>query len=103
MTYEELEILVKAIAILVALFITKVIKPLIDSKVSQQEYAKLEELVKIAVRCAEQIFTPEEWEQKKEYVVAYVNDILGSQIKLTLSMEQIDTLIEGCVNLVKRG
>ena len=66
-TVEQLEVLVKALAVLLGLVITFVIKPFIDSKISQTEQAKLIEYIKIGVRCAEQIYTPEEWNKIQHF------------------------------------
>lgn len=103
MTYEQMEILVKALGVIMSLVITFVIKPYIDSKVSATEQAKLENYIKTGVRCAEQIFTPEQWAEKKQYVIDYVAGLLGNVVKLDLTPEEIDSLIEGFVYEVKRG
>lgn len=103
MTYEQLEILVKALGVLVGLIITFVIKPYIDSKVSATEQAKLENYIKVGVRCAEQIFLPEQWMAKKQYVYDYVKGIIGSLVKINLTDDELDTLIEGFVQEVKYG
>ena len=86
-TVEQLEVLVKALAVLLGLVFTFVIKPFIDSKISQTEQAKLIEYIKIGVRCAEQIYTPEEWNKKKNYV---------------LTEKELATLIEGFVFELKK-
>ena len=49
-TVEQLEVLVKALAVLLGLVFTFVIKPFIDSKISQTEQAKLIEYIKIETR-----------------------------------------------------
>lgn len=103
MTYEQLEILIKAVFVFVSLVVTLIIKPLIESKVSTVELEKLENYIKVGVRCAEQIYTPEQWKEKKNYVTNYVQGLLEEKIDLKLTEQQIDTLIEGCVNLVKKG
>lgn len=102
MTYEQMEILVKALGVIISLVITLVIKPYIDSKVSATEQAKLENYIKVGVRCAEQIYTPEEWDKKKEYVVDYVSGLLGNLVKLDLTAEEISSLIEGFVYELKK-
>ena len=84
-TVEQLEVLVKALAVLLGLVITFVIKPFIDSKISQTEQAKLIEYIKIGVRCAEQIYTPEEWNKKKNYVLEYVTEIMNENLNIKLT------------------
>lgn len=103
MTYEQMEIIVKALGVIVALIMTFVIKPYINSKISATEQAKLENYIKIAVRCAEQIFTQEQWAQKKEYVTNYIKSILGKLVNIELTDDELDNLIEGFVYEVKHN
>jgi len=102
MTYEQLEILLKALGVLMSLVITFVIKPYIDSKISQTEQEQLLKYIETGVRCAEQIYTPEEWKLKKSYVENYVLDILSNLVHLDLTDKELDTLIEGMVHEVKK-
>ena len=75
--------------------------PYIKTKVATADLERFMEYVKIAVRCANQIFTPEEWKEKKAYVVAQAKAFIENNLKITLTDEQIDTIIEGLVNLTK--
>jgi len=104
MSYEQLEILVKALGVLVGLIITLVIKPYIDSKVSATEQAKVENYIKIAVRCAEQIYTVDQWKEKKEYVLNYTLDLINdcNLVDVKLTTADIENLIEGMVYAVKK-
>lgn len=97
MNYEQIEILVKALAVLVGLIITFVIKPYINSKISASEQETLINYIKIGVRCAEQIYTKEQWAKKKEYVMGYVTDIMKEKLNITLTEKELSTLIEGFV------
>lgn len=103
MSYEQLEILVKALGVLVALVVTFVIKPYIDSKITVDEQEKLLRYIETGVRCAEQLFTPEEWQEKKAYVVNYVGEVLNNLVHIELTPIELDTLIEGIVHEVKKG
>lgn len=103
MNYEQLEILIKAMGVIIAFVITYIIKPYIESKVSESELNKLENYIKTAVRCAEQIYTPNQWVEKKNYVTEFITKILHDKVDLSLSPEEIDTLIEGFVREVKKG
>ena len=85
MTYEQLEILIKAVFVFVSLVVTLIVKPLIESKVSTVELEKLENYIKVGVRCAEQIYTPEQWKEKKNYVTNYVQGLLEEKIDLKKS------------------
>lgn len=97
MTYEQMEILIKALGVLVCLAITFIIKPIIDSKVSQTEQEKLEAYIKAGVECAEQIFGSGLGQEKKAYVMNYIKDFLGTYIKLELTDKQISDLVESFV------
>lgn len=103
MTYEQIELLVRILAIVIMAIITMVIKPYIDSKVSQEKYEKITKVIESAVLCAEQVFTPEEWKQKKDYVLKYINDYLTRNkfIDFELDEEDINNLIESIVYELK--
>lgn len=102
MSYEQLEIILKAIAVLISLVITLIIKPLIDSKISITRQEELKKYIEVAVRCAEQIYTRDEWAEKKQYVLNFVTELLQTHINLELTPEEVNTLIEGIVFEVKR-
>lgn len=57
----------------------------------------------LAVRAAEQMFTPEQWMEKKEYVTAYITDIVNNKLKIGLDEQDINNIIEGVVNEVKKA
>lgn len=95
--------LIMAIASIVGIVISAYVIPFIESKYTREELECLMIYIEKAVRCAEQIYTPEEWLAKKRYVVTYIKNLIGSAIKIDLTDEQIDTLIEGVVNEVKKG
>lgn len=102
MSYEQLELILRAITIVIILFVTNFIEPYIKSKISVTELAKLENYIRTGVRCAEQIYTPEQWAEKKAYVLSHIKALIGEVVKLDLTDEQIDTLIEGIVYEVKK-
>lgn len=105
MNYQEIELIVRLLAVVVSVIITFIVKPLIDSKFSAQEQQKLEDYIKLGIRCAEQIYTPEEWAEKKAFVLNYISNILADNelVKIELTPEQIDVLIEGMVQEIKHG
>ncbi len=94
------QIILAILSILGALISAYVI-PFIKTKMSEADMQRLVEFVKIAVRCANQIFTPEQWEQKKQYVLNLAKEFIETNLKITLTDEQIDAIIEGLVNIVK--
>lgn len=78
-----------------------VLIPYISSKLNKTQLEKLDYYLNLAVRCANQIYTPEQWEQKKAYVTEYITDVVNSKLKLSLNEKDIDVIIEGAVNLIK--
>lgn len=95
-----IKIIGAVITILVAL-ITGFVIPWIKSKFNETQLKKLDYYLNLAVRCANQIYTPDEWMAKKEYVTWYISDKVNKELRLTLTSKDIDVLIEGVVNQVK--
>lgn len=90
----------KCLIMILSTAITCVLIPYIRSCIGEDKWTKIQEYTEIAVRYAEQTFS--ENEDKKEYVYHYIlskSDELG----LGLDEQDIDILVEGIVNAVKRG
>ena len=100
MNNELITVIIKAVLAIISVVITTVIVPYIKERIGQDKYNKLVEYTKFAVRCAEQLYTPEEWEQKKEYVSQYITE-KATELGIGLNEQDIDLLIEGVVNLIK--
>lgn len=96
-----IKIIGAVITILCAL-ITSFLVPWLKSKLNQTQLEKLDFYVNLAVRSANQIFSADQWESKKMYVTAYVTDVINTKLHLTLTPEDIDVMIEGIVNQVKK-
>ena len=95
-------VLVKALAIVLGMIFTMIIKPAIETYVGKDNLEEYLGYIKVAIRCAEQIFTPEQWAEKKNYVYHYaINKANDMGMKLT--EEDIDIIIEGFVNELKKG
>lgn len=97
-------LLIKILIAFFALIITAVssyVMQYLRSKLNDNELEMLKKFIKIAVECANQIYPPEEWKTKKRYVLTEVEKFLGDRLKIKLTAEQIDLLIEGIVNEVK--
>lgn len=92
-----------AIITIAVTLITGYLIPWLKSKINQTQLEKIDYYVRLAVRCAEQIYTAEQWVQKKEYVTKYITDVCNNTFNLTLSDTDIDVLIEGAVNELKKG
>lgn len=95
--------IVLAVITIVGALVSAYVIPFIKSKMTQADMQRLVEFVKIAVRCANQIFTPEQWEKKKEYVLNIVKEFIEANLKIKLTDEQINAIIEGIVNLIKKS
>lgn len=100
MNNEMITVIVKAVLAILSVFITTVLVPYIKERIGEAKYYKLVEYTKYAVRCAEQIYTPEEWEKKKQYVSQYITE-KANDMGIGLNEQDIDLLIEGVVNLIK--
>lgn len=101
MTNELFIKIIGAVITIIVAIITGVVIPMIKAKLNQTQLEKLDYYLNLAVRCANQIFTPEQWEAKKKYVTCYITDKVNNVLKLSLNAEDIDVLIEGCVNQIK--
>lgn len=82
-----------AIIPVIGTIITGILVPMIKAKIDNEKLITYEVWVNKAVQCAEQIYTKEEWQKKKQYVVDFISEMFGG--KLTPS--QIDILIEASV------
>lgn len=94
--------LLEAIIAVIAILITGYLIPWLKSTVGTERIDQIQQFVEVAVRAAEQLYTPEEWKEKKLYVEALVVE-RAKELNITLNAEQIDALIEGVVNYVKHN
>lgn len=95
-----MKLVMSLISVLGVIF-TAYFVPMIKANVSQKQLEQLAYYVSVAVRCAEQIYTPEQWKEKKQYVFDYVLDIVNSKLHINLDEKDIDVIIEGIVNEIK--
>lgn len=102
MDNETLNMIIKTVVACISVILTTFVIPWIKSKVDAEKLAKIEEYCELAVRCAEQIYTAEEWKEKKEYVTKYILEKV-EELNIKLTLEDINNLIEGIVNEVKKG
>lgn len=103
MTNEMFIKLVLSLASVLGIIITSYIIPLLKSKIGSEELSKVTYYISVAVRCAEQIYTKEQWKEKKEYVMDYVQKIIYTKLNIKLTYDELDTMVEGVVNEIKRG
>ena len=90
-----------ALALILAVLSYFVI-PWIKNKLGNDKYAQLLDFIEWCVRWAEQKYTPEQNQMKKKEVYKKVFEY-SEQIGIKVTGEQLDALIEGVVNAVKKG
>lgn len=95
-----MKLVMSLISVLGVIF-TAYVVPMIKANVSQKQLDQLSYYISVAVRCAEQIYTPEQWKEKKQYVFDYVLDVVNSKLHINLDEKDIDVIIEGIVNEIK--
>lgn len=100
MNSELITVIVKAIIAVLSVLITSVVIPYIKGKIGENKYEEIKYYVIYAVRCAEQVYKPEQWQEKKAYVMAYIIR-KASELGIEMTDEDLNILIEGIVNEVK--
>lgn len=94
--------IVVVLIMIVGMVVSSYIIPFIQSKTQGTELDKLFDYTKKAVEWANQTIPPEEWERKKREVMALVVDYMEKNLKINLSMKDIDVIIEALVNEAKK-
>jgi len=92
--------LVEAIVTVVIVIISAYVIPWLKNKLGEDKYATIIEFAEIVVRSAEKIYTPEQWQEKKQYAVNLVIE-KAKNIGIDLSVEEVNAIIEGAVQAVK--
>ena len=103
MTNEIFMKIISAIVTIICALISAYLVPWIRAKITAEQMAQITDYAIKAVRAAEQLYTPEQWQQKKQHVLEYMLDVINDKFRIRLTIEDIDTLIEGVVNEVKKG
>lgn len=84
--------IVLAVISLIAALITRYLVPWIKEKTNEKQFEALKILAKVGVYAAEQIFTSDQWKEKKEYVLDFLKKN-GYEI----NAPAVDALIESLV------
>ena len=98
------EIFLKIFELLILLLfslITTFLIPYIKSKINENEIKLFLEYVNIAVKAASQMYTKEQWKEKKEYCMNYLKSIVNDKFTIKLSDDELSTMIEGVLNGLK--
>lgn len=100
---EELFSMILSVIVMAAILaMTGYVIPMLKQRIGQERLAEIADYISMAVRYAEQTYGPEEWENKKEFVMDYtmakIND-LGLHIGLTA--KDVNVLVEAIVHELK--
>lgn len=95
-----LKIVMSIVSIIISLVGIYVIPALKASK-HYKDFAMFNDFVIDMVRSANQLFTPEQREEKKQFVLKLVTDFMNNKTSLGFTEEQIDAFIEGIVREIK--
>lgn len=93
--------IIQLLLILILGFVTAYIVPFIKTKVSKDQMELLLYYVNVAVKAASQLYTKDQWKEKKEYCMQYIKNIINEQLNITLTDDEISTIIEGVLNGLK--
>lgn len=102
MNAELIQLIIEAVVGVAVVIISGHVIPWLKEKLGSEKMCNLEAFIEAAVRAAEQIYTPEQWKDKKEYVLRLASERL-QEMGLELSEDVLNAIIEGIVNSVKHG
>lgn len=102
MNAEITKMVLEALAGIIAILITGYLIPYLKSIIGTEKMEQLNQFVEAAVRAAEQIYTPEDWKLKKDYVTKMVTE-KANDLGIGFNEAEIDAIIEGIVNYVKHN
>ncbi len=99
MNFDITSIIIAVIGVLSAV-VTAVLVPWLKSKLNANQIGIIRQLATVAVYAAQQLYTAEETQKKKEYAIAYVKNEL-EKYNITFSEDAISTYIEGALKDIK--
>lgn len=109
MTPEMITKVTECVLTVIILFVSAYLVPYLKNKIGAEKMQLLEtsmnllvSFVEETVRAAEQLYKPEEWKLKKDYVTKLVIE-KADNLEIELSEAEIDAIIEGIVNYVKHN
>ena len=100
MSPEMISKLTQAVVTVIVLVVSAYLVPWLKNKIGEDKYALLIEFAEIIVRSAEKIYTPEQWETKKQYAVTMVTD-KAHELGIEISLEEVNAIVEGAVYAMK--
>lgn len=96
MSNELIKYLMEAAIVVVFIIVARYLIPMIKNKLGEDKFNEVAAWVKFAVLKAEQVLVAETGEEKKEYVISFIDELLEEN-KINITAEQLDVLIESAV------
>lgn len=90
--------IISIIIMATVIVMTSYVVPALKQRIGAERLEELEEYVCLAVRCAEQLYTPEQWEEKKRFVHDY---IVKRAADIGMTETDVNILIEAIVHEIK--
>lgn len=100
MTPEMISKITECVLTVIALIVSAYVIPWLKTKIKSDKLEQLKIFCEQAVRSAEQMFLPEQSEEKKAYVLQLINEQI-EKLGLGLNEAEVNAIIEGIVNYVK--
>lgn len=100
MTPEMITKITESVLTVVVLLVSAYVIPWLKTKIKSDKLDQLKIFCEQAVRSAEQMFLPEQSEEKKQYVLNLINEQVA-KLGLGLDEAEVNAIIEGIVNYVK--
>lgn len=94
------KVIIEALATVLGAFVSIYLIPFLKSRVFAQNWNEILSFTEKCVQAAEKIYTPDQWENKKEYVYNLVTK-RAAVIGIDIDSDDIDAIIEGFVKSVK--
>lgn len=86
--------------VVICYFIAKFLIPYIKQKIGAENFALISTWVKFAVYKAQQVYWKKDGSDRKAYVLEFIHGLLET-LKITITDEQLDVLIEAAVKELK--
>ena len=100
MTPEMITKITESVLTVVVILVSAYVIPWLKTKIKSDKLDQLKIFCEQAVRSAEQMFLPEQSEEKKQYVLNLINEQVA-KLGLGLDEAEVNAIIEGIVNYVK--
>lgn len=100
MNQEFLDMIIKLVLAVLSVLVTTYVIPWINSKKESTKFNDLLALIEKCVQAAEKIYTPEQWNSKKEYVLELASAYAVDK-GIDIAPEELNALIEGFVKAIK--